>query len=162
MIPLRTRLHICGPPSWSPPDDFSPDLTKQDERDLLALRKRVNALRLHIAKMSRIALDAMEIDKGRSSSTGPDGGDCTARAGTVARSARKAAQAARRHDHHGRRPKCFERLTGMHPALRTNSEGVAYGPFLDFLKAVFEACRIAASAEAQAKAFQRKYRPSSI
>ena len=32
----------------SPPDDFTPDLTKQDERDLRALWKRVNALRLHI------------------------------------------------------------------------------------------------------------------
>ena len=51
-------------------------------------------------------------------------------------------------------------LTGVHPTLRTNSEGVAYGPFLDFLEAVFEACRITASAEAQFKAFKRKYRPS--
>jgi hypothetical protein len=47
----------------------------------------------------------------------------------------------------------------MHPTRRT-SEGVAYGPFLDFLKAVFEACRITASAEAQFKVFQREYRPS--
>ena len=44
----------------------------------------------------------------------------------------------------------------MHPALRTNSEGVAYGPFLDFLKAVFKACGITASAEAQAKAVKEK------
>ena len=51
-------------------------------------------------------------------------------------------------------------LTGMHPTLSTNSEGVAYGPFLDFLNAVFAACRITASAEAQIKVFQRKYRPS--
>ena len=27
---------------WSPPNDFAPDLTKQDERDLRALSKRVN------------------------------------------------------------------------------------------------------------------------
>ena len=48
---------------WSPPDDFAPDLTKQDERDLRALRKRVNALRLHINfKMSENARVAMKID----------------------------------------------------------------------------------------------------
>ena len=51
-------------------------------------------------------------------------------------------------------------LTGTHPTLRTNSEGVAYGPFIDFLEAVFEACRITASAEAQFKAFQRNQHPS--
>ena len=56
----------------------------------------------------------------------------------------------------------FLRLTGAQPALRTNPEGIAYGPFLDFLKAVFEACKITASAEAQIKAFQKKYRPPSI
>ena len=47
---------------WSPPDDFAPDLTKQDERDLRALWKRVNALRLHICKMSENARVAMKID----------------------------------------------------------------------------------------------------
>ena len=53
----------------------------------------------------------------------------------------------------------FERLTGMPAAPRINSKtGAAYGPFLDFLKAVFEACGIAASAEAQAKAVRRKHR----
>ena len=51
----------------------------------------------------------------------------------------------------------FSRLTGMLPTLRTNSEGVAYGPFVDLLKAVFEACGITASAEARAKAFIRKF-----
>ena len=50
----------------------------------------------------------------------------------------------------------FERLTGKPSTLRY-SEGVAYGPFLDFLKAVFKACRITASAEAQAKAVRRKH-----
>ena len=56
----------------------------------------------------------------------------------------------------------FERLTGMPAALRINSRtSAAYGPFLDFLKAVFDACGIAASAEAQAKAVKEKtYRPS--
>ena len=48
---------------WSPPDDFAPDITKQDERDLQALWKRVNALRLHINfKMSENARVAMKID----------------------------------------------------------------------------------------------------
>jgi hypothetical protein len=51
----------------------------------------------------------------------------------------------------------FERLTGKTPAPR-HSEGVAYGPYLDFLKAVFEACGVTASAEAQAKAVRRKRR----
>ena len=49
----------------------------------------------------------------------------------------------------------FERLTGKPSTLR-HFEGVAYGPFLNFLKAVFEACRVTASAEAQAKAVRRK------
>ena len=48
---------------WSPPDDFAPDLTKQDERDLRALSKRVNELRLYINfKMSENARVAMKID----------------------------------------------------------------------------------------------------
>ena len=48
---------------WSRPDDFAPDLTKQDERDLRALWKRVNELRLHINfKMSGNARVAMKID----------------------------------------------------------------------------------------------------
>ena len=51
----------------------------------------------------------------------------------------------------------FERLTGKPSTLR-HSEGVAYGPFLDFLKDVFKACGITASAEAQAKAVRRKLR----
>ena len=51
---------------WSPPDDFAPDITKQDERDLRALWKRGNALRLHINfKMSENARVAMKIDYGR-------------------------------------------------------------------------------------------------
>ena len=33
--------------------------------------------------------------------------------------------------------------------------------FIDFLKAVFKACKITASAEAKFKAFQRKYPPPS-
>src|SRR6478609_4677419 len=48
---------------WSSPDDFGPDITKQDERDLQALWERVNALRLHINfKMSKNARVAMKID----------------------------------------------------------------------------------------------------
>ena len=47
---------------FSPPHDFYP-ITKQDERDLLALWKRANALRVHLAKMDRIALDAVGIER---------------------------------------------------------------------------------------------------
>ena len=50
---------------WSPPNNFAPDITKQDERDLRALWKLVNALRLHIGKMSENARAAMKIDNGR-------------------------------------------------------------------------------------------------
>ena len=188
---------------WSPPDDFAPDITKQDERDLRALWKRVNALRLHINfKMSENARIAMKIDNacqhqlvrmevtaerilerlgahhpgrprkrrargsidetviGEGTSVRPgsltgakaqDGSPENLRGRPRKRRADKITAAAARG---------FWWLTGMHPALRTNSKGVAYGPVLDFLKAVFEACRITASAEAQFKVFQRKYRPS--
>ena len=51
----------------------------------------------------------------------------------------------------------FSQLTGTLPTLRTNLEGVAHGPFIDLLKAVFETCEITASAEARAKAFIRKF-----
>jgi hypothetical protein len=142
---------------WSPPNDFAPDITKQDERDLRALWKRVNALRLHIGKMSENARVAMKIDKGRHQLVWME---MTAerilerlgahrlgrpRKGRAERIASAAASV-------------FGRLTGKPSTLRY-SEGVAYGPFLDFLKAVFEACRITASAEAQAKAVRRKHPP---
>jgi len=141
---------------WSPPNDFAPDITKQDERDLRALRKQVNALRLHIGKMSENARVAMKIDSGRHQLVRIE---MTAerilerlgahqpgrpREGRAERIASAAAS-------------MFERLTGKPSTLR-HSEGVAYGPFLDFLKAVFEACRVTASAEAQAKAVRRKLR----
>ena len=51
----------------------------------------------------------------------------------------------------------FSRLTGTLPTLRTDLERRAHGPFVELLKAVFEACGIAASAEARAKAFIRKF-----
>jgi len=47
-----------------------------------------------------------------------------------------------------------EVLTGS-----SSQDLVAYGPFIEFLEAVFDACRITASAEAQFKAFQRKHHP---
>jgi hypothetical protein len=141
---------------WSPPNNFAPEITKQDERDLRALRKQVNALRLHIGKMSENARAAMKIDNGRHQLVRIE---MTAerilerlgahqpgrpREGRAERIASAAASV-------------FERLTGKPSTLR-HSEGVAYGPFLDFLKAVFEACRVTASAEAQAKAVRRKLR----
>jgi len=69
---------------------------------------------------------------------------------------RKAAQGARREDRQAAAI-VFQRLTGKPSTLR-HSEGVAYGPFHAFLKAVFEACGVTASAEAQAKAVRRKHR----
>ena len=57
----------------------------------------------------------------------------------------------------------FEQLTGMPATVSFNPKtSTSYGPFLDYLKAVFEACGIAASAEAHAKAARRKRRPPSI
>ena len=93
-------------------------------------------------------------------STGPNGGGFTARRGTVARSPVPGRPRKQRADWITMvAASVFLWLTGALPALRTNSEGVAYGPFLDFLKAVFEACGITASAEARVKAFGRKFCP---
>jgi hypothetical protein len=54
----------------------------------------------------------------------------------------------------------LERLTGKPPTVlvdpRTNA---AYGPFLDFLMAVFEVCGVDASPEAQARAYLKELRP---
>jgi hypothetical protein len=140
---------------WSPPNDFVPDIKKQDERDLRALRKRVNALRLHINNMSENARAAMKIDNGRHQLVRIEMtaerileplGDAhrlgRPREGRAERIASAAASV-------------FGRLTGKPSTLR-HSKGVAYGPFLNFVKAVFEACRVTASAEAQAKAVRRK------
>ena len=149
---------------WSPPDDFAP--TSRNKTNAICWRCGSGSMHSvsTSAKMSETARVAMKIDNGLSTSTGPDGGRTrtSAHPGTVAvacdqpgrprkRRADKITAAAARG---------FWWLTGMHPTLRTNSEGVAYGPFLDFLKAVFEACGVTASAEAQFKVFQRKYRPS--
>ena len=96
------------------------------------------------------------VRQGPSRSAGPDGGGCTARPGTVTRSARKAAQEPRRL---GRLDCCLGVLSthGKLPTLCTDPEGRAHGPFVDFLAAVFGACGIAASAEARAKVFIRKF-----
>jgi hypothetical protein len=163
----------------SPPDGVSPKeaerelrawvglrpvTAKQAERELLALVNQSSKLRLHISKMSKAALDEMGVDRASvepaelneieeaarralrvraQSAIGPTGRPREGRAERIASAAASV----------------FERLTGK-PSTLSHSEGVAYGPFLDFLNAVLEACRITASAEAQFKAFQRKYRPS--
>ena len=141
---------------FSPPHDFYP-ITKQDERDLRELRKRANALRVHLAKVDGIALTAVGIERAclpqlirmearaeraLEQLRAPPGAPRKQRADTIATAAAEV----------------FERLTGTRSTLRY-SEGVAYGPFHDFLEAIFEACKIAASAEAQAKAVRRKRRP---
>ena len=139
-------------------EGVNPTTTKQAERDLLALRKRLSALRLHVAKMSKTAIDAMGIDR-----------VCLRQLVRMEGTAERALERLRAQPGRPRKQRAdritavaasvFLWLTGTLPTLRTNSEGVAYGPFIDFLKAVFEACKITASAEAQVKAFQKKYRP---
>jgi hypothetical protein len=144
---------------WSPPNDFAPDITKQDEADLRVLYKRVNALRLHIGKMSENARVVMKIDKGRHQLVRMEV--------TAERILKRLGAHRPGRPREGRAERIasaagsvFGRLTGKPSTLRY-SEGVAYGPFLDFLKAVFNACRITASAEAQAKAVRRKLRKNS-
>jgi hypothetical protein len=52
----------------------------------------------------------------------------------------------------------FKRLTGKPATVRTDPrKNAAYGPFHEFLTAVFEACGIDASPEAQARALRRKH-----
>ena len=82
-----------------PGEYVNPTTRKQAERELLALRKQAGELRSHVGQMNKTALDAMGFDKIHLGQAGPDGGGCTARPGTVTRSARKAAQAARRLGH---------------------------------------------------------------
>ena len=147
------------------PRDTIPTTTKQAERELVALRKRVSGLRLHVGKMSMTALDAMDADnraglanlvqmekaalRGRERLRSQPAIKVTGRP-RMRRAEHIATVAAR----------VFERLTGMPATVSFNpSTSTSYGPFLDFLKDVFEACGIAASAESQFKAFQRKFRP---
>jgi hypothetical protein len=137
----------------------NPTTTKQAERELLALRKRLGALRLYVGMMSKTAIDAM--------ASAGIGGDDFDRLVQMEEAAQRTLERlrARPGRPHKRRAdwitlvaaSVFSQLTGTLPALRTNSEGVAYGPFIDLLKAVFEACEISASAEARAKAFVRKF-----
>jgi hypothetical protein len=140
---------------FSPPHDFYP-ITKQDERDLQMLWKRVNALRLQLARMSGIAVVAVGIDRG-----------CLPQLAKMERTAERALERLRAQPGRPRKRRAemitavaalgFWWLTGKHPSRRTDSEG-AYGPFLDFLERVFDACKFAESTEAQFKAFQRKFR----
>ena len=139
-----------------------PVTAKQAERELLALVNQSSKLRLHISKMSKAALDEMGVDR-----ASVDLGELIEIEEAARWALRVRAQSAIRPTGRPRKGRAeritsaaasvFERLTGKPSTLR-HSEGVAYGPFLDFLKAVFKACRITASAEAQAKAVRRKHR----
>ena len=147
------------------PHDTIPTTTKQAERELLALRKRVSGLRLHVGKMSMTALDAMDADNRAVLANLVQMEKATLR-GLKWLRAQPAIKVTgrprmRRAEHIATvAARVFERLTGMPAAPRINSKtNAAYGPFLVFLKDVFIACGVAASAEAQAKAARRKRRP---
>ena len=137
----------------------NPTTTKQAERELLALRNRLGALRRYVGKMSKTAIDGM-------ASAGV-GGDDLGRLVQMEEAAQRALDRLRARPGRPHKQRAdwitliaasvFSRLTGTLPALRTNLEGVAHGPFIDLLKAVFETCEITASAEARAKAFIRKF-----
>ena len=149
------------------PRDTIPTTTKQAERELLALRKRVSGLRLQFGKISMTALNAMDADNRA----------VLANLVQMEKAAQRAVgqlhnqqaikvtgrQRMRRAEHIATvAARVFERLTGMPATVSFNpSTSSSYGPFLDFLKAVFEACGIVASAEAHAKAVRRKLRKNS-
>jgi hypothetical protein len=139
-----------------------PVTAEQIERELVALVNQSSKLRLHIGKMSKAALDEMRVDR-----AGVEPGELIEIEEAARRALRVRAQSAigpTGRPREGRAERIasaaasvFERLTGKPSTLRY-LEGVAYGPFLDFLEAVFKACGITASAEAQAKAVRRKHR----
>jgi len=144
--------------SWTLPGEYvNPTTRKQAECELRALGERLGALRLRVGKMSKTAFDAM----------GTDGDHL----GQLVQMEEAAQRALERLCARPGRPRMvradwvtliaasvFSRLTGTLPTTSTNpAGGGAYGPFIDFLKAVFEACEITASAEARAKAFIRKF-----
>jgi hypothetical protein len=125
----------------------------------VALKNRLGALPRHVGKMSKTAIDAM-------ASVGV-GGDDLGRLLQMEKAAQRALERlrARPGSPHKRRAdwvtlvaaSVFWQLTGALPTLRTDLEGRAYGPFVELLKAVFEAYGIAASAEMRTKVFIRKY-----
>ena len=137
----------------------NPTTAKQAERELLALRKRLGALRLCVGKLNKTATDAM-------ASAGIGGVDFD-RLVQMEEAAQRALERLRALP--GRPPKqhadwitlvtasVFSGLTGTLPTLRTDLAGRAHGPFVELLKAVFEAYGIAASPEIRAKAFIRKF-----
>ena len=146
----------------------NPTGTKQAERELLELRKRIKPLVLHIDKMHRTALDAMEAKGVRSGVVlandlvraaiaawrgvkrlrSQPGVKLTGRPGKKRAEAIATATAA-----------IYERLTGRKATI-VGKSGKALGPYLDFLKAVFDACGIDASPEAQARVALKEKRHS--
>ena len=154
----RTWLIFLFSVSWTLPGEYvNPTTRKQAERDLLALRKRLVSSVPSSAEMNKTALDAMGIDKihiGQLVQMEEDAQRVLER--LRARPGRPRKQA-RRLDHLDR---CLGVLVGSPECFRRYAlipRGVAYGPFIDLLKAVFEACGITASAEARAKAFISKF-----
>ena len=146
------------------PPDTIPTTTKQAERELLALGKLVSRFRLHVGKMSMTALDAMDADN-RAVLANLVQMEKAAQRGLERLRSQPAIKVTgrprmRRADYIATvAARVFERLTGMPATVSFNpGTSTSYGPFLDFLKAVFDACGVAASAEAQAKAVRRKHR----
>jgi hypothetical protein len=137
----------------------NPTTTKQAERELLALRSRLGALRRQVGKMSKTAIDAMA-----SAGVGGDDLGGLVQMEEAAQRALERLRARRGRPHKQRADwvtliaaSVFSRLTGVLPTLRTDLKGRAHGPFVELLEAVFETYGITASAEARAKAFIRTF-----
>jgi hypothetical protein len=146
--------------------DTTPMRTSRSAKDLLALIDRLVELGRHMSamKVDRGFLDALEKEVRRDTFAGE-----LVRVETAARHELERLRSQPEVTGPPRKLRAqavtmvaievFERLTGKEATLSINSNtGAASGPFLDCLKAVFEACGIDASAEAQAKAARRKLR----
>jgi hypothetical protein len=146
----------------------NPTSTKQAERELQKLLKLITPLVLHIAAMHRTALDAME-EKGTPNRLAL--ANSLIKLGDAAWRGQKRLRAQPVVKRTGRPQKkravsvaaraadTYERLTGKKATI-IGRVGNAGGPFLDFLAAVFEACGIDASPEAQARAALMEKTPS--
>jgi hypothetical protein len=138
----------------------NPTGTKQAEQELEKLLKLIEPLVLHVERMHGTSLDAM-------AEKGVRGGITLAhdlrRTGEAAWRGIKRLRALPATKGTGRPRKkrahavataaveVFEGLTGKKATI-VGKPGKSGGPFLDFLEAVFEACEIGASPEAQARA----------
>jgi hypothetical protein len=139
-----------------------PVTAKEAERQLLELVRLSSELRRHISRMSKAVLDEMGIDRARAEPSGLGEIEEAARRALSLRRQSAIRPTGRPRKEHAERiasaaAQVFERLTDK-PSTMRHSDGAVYGPYHDFLKAVFAACGITASPEAQAKAVRRKPR----